>query len=212
MVMDCAEYFIVYFLFSGYGRIILLLCSCYCMRTNCVAAAIAYIISGLLDALDGHAARILNQSTKFGAMLDMLVDRCATMCLLACLIVFYPTWMFVFQLSMIVDISSHWLHMHSSILGGGQSHKTIDMNASPILRLYYHNRIVLFLMCLGNEIQLLHENVTWIGDEIFAIQLPTLKTTISAVVYKTAIYMYILTSVSQSEHACSYSAIHSFVN
>jgi CDP-diacylglycerol--inositol 3-phosphatidyltransferase len=39
-------------------------------------------LSGLLDAVDGHAARLLNQSSKFGAMLDMLTDRCATMCLL----------------------------------------------------------------------------------------------------------------------------------
>jgi len=36
-------------------------------------------LSGLLDAVDGHAARMLNQSSKFGAMLDMLTDRCATM-------------------------------------------------------------------------------------------------------------------------------------
>ena len=30
---------------------------------------------GLLDAVDGHAARLLGQSSKFGAMLDMLTDR-----------------------------------------------------------------------------------------------------------------------------------------
>ena len=34
-----------------------------------------YILSGFLDAFDGHAARAFNQSTKFGAMLDMLTDR-----------------------------------------------------------------------------------------------------------------------------------------
>merc|ERR1711879_32107 len=75
-----------------------------------------YILSGLLDAFDGHAARELNQSTKFGAMLDMLTDRCATMCLLATLSPFYPKWLFFFQLSMTIDISCHWIHLHTSLL------------------------------------------------------------------------------------------------
>ena len=72
------------------------------MPTNYVAAGWCYILSGLLDAFDGHAARALNQSTKFGAMLDMLTDRCATMCLLATLSTFYPKWLFFFQLSMTI--------------------------------------------------------------------------------------------------------------
>ena len=60
------------------------------MPTNYVMAAWCYILSGkhykkkliqlellsgLLDAVDGHAARLLGQSSKFGAMLDMLTDR-----------------------------------------------------------------------------------------------------------------------------------------
>jgi CDP-diacylglycerol--inositol 3-phosphatidyltransferase len=36
---------------------------------------IAYGISCLLDAADGHAARMLGQSSKFGAVLDMVTDR-----------------------------------------------------------------------------------------------------------------------------------------
>ena len=86
----------------GYGRIILALLSFWFMPTNYVAAGWCYILSGLLDAFDGHAARALNQSTKFGAMLDMLTDRCATMCLLATLSTFYPKWLFFFQLSMTI--------------------------------------------------------------------------------------------------------------
>ena len=67
-----------------------------------------YLLSGLLDAFDGHAARYLNQGTKFGAMLDMLTDRCATMCLCVVLAMFYPKWALFFQLSMSLDIASHW--------------------------------------------------------------------------------------------------------
>nr|CFW94243.1 Eka-PI synthase protein [Euperipatoides kanangrensis] len=90
--------------------------------------------------------------SKFGAMLDMLTDRCATMCLLVTLAHFYPSYMFFFQLSMALDIASHWLHLHSSVVQGGASHKLIDLSANPILRIYYHSKIVLFCMCAGNEL------------------------------------------------------------
>ncbi|CAH8458365.1 unnamed protein product [Heterobilharzia americana] len=136
----------------GYIRIVLLLLACCFMKNNCEITLLTYIISCLLDAVDGHAARSLNQSTKFGAMLDMIVDRCSTMCLLGCLIYFYPSYMFFFQLSMVIDIASHWLHLHSSILSGSSSHKVIDLKSNPFLRLYYTNKVVLFLMCAGNEL------------------------------------------------------------
>lgn len=54
-------------------------------------------------------------ATKFGAMLDMLTDRCATMCLLVNLSLLYPSYTFLFQLSMCLDITSHWLHLHRYI-------------------------------------------------------------------------------------------------
>lgn len=111
-----------------------------------------YLLSGFLDAFDGHAARYLGQGTKFGAMLDMLTDRCATMCLCVVLAMFYPKWAIFFQLSMSLDIASHWLHMHSSMMTGGSSHKAIDLSGNPILRLYYTSKPVLFLMCAGNEL------------------------------------------------------------
>lgn len=47
---------------SGYGRVILAIISFYFMPTNYVVACWCYIISGLLDAVDGHAARYFNQS------------------------------------------------------------------------------------------------------------------------------------------------------
>jgi len=48
---------------AGYVRIVSALFSFFFMPTNHVIAAWAYIISGLLDAVDGHAARLLNQGT-----------------------------------------------------------------------------------------------------------------------------------------------------
>jgi len=136
----------------GYARIFLALLSFWFMPTNYSMAAWCYIISGLLDAVDGHAARLLGQSSKFGAMLDMLTDRCATMCLLTTLSTFYPSFMFLFQLSMTIDISCHWLHIHTSLLQGSTSHKFVDPTGNYWMRLYYTDRKVLFGMCAGNEL------------------------------------------------------------
>lgn len=66
----------------GYARIVLAILSFYFMPTDCFMAASMYLLSGLLDAFDGHAARYFNQSTKFGAMLDMLTDRLSTLSLI----------------------------------------------------------------------------------------------------------------------------------
>ncbi|KAL1132808.1 hypothetical protein AAG570_010760 [Ranatra chinensis] len=121
------------------------------MPNNYILACFCYVVGGLLDAVDGHAARYFGQSTKYGAMLDQLTDRCGTMGLLVTLSYFYPRYMFFFQLSMVVDIACHWVYLHSSLLQGRTSHKFIDMSDNPIMSIYYTNRTVLFWMCAGNE-------------------------------------------------------------
>ncbi|XP_043835589.1 CDP-diacylglycerol--inositol 3-phosphatidyltransferase [Dromiciops gliroides] len=135
----------------GYARILFAFISFYFMPSCPFTASSFYLLSGLLDAFDGHAARALNQGTRFGAMLDMLTDRCSTMCLLVNLALLYPRATLLFQLSMSLDVASHWLHLHSSVVRGSESHKTIDLTGNPILRLYYTSRPVLFIMCAGNE-------------------------------------------------------------
>ena len=99
------------------------------------------------------------------------------MALLATLCTFYPNWMFLFQLSMVIDISCHWIHLHASLMQvrvliffffsfdflrncaiffsyfqGRTSHKLYDASENPIMRTYYTSRPVLFGMCAGNEI------------------------------------------------------------
>lgn len=43
------------------------------------------------------------------------------------------------------------LKYNRTLLQGKTSHKFIDMSENPIMRLYYTNRTVLFIMCAGNE-------------------------------------------------------------
>ncbi|CAH1112029.1 unnamed protein product [Psylliodes chrysocephalus] len=135
----------------GYARIVLAIISFYFMPTNYIIACVCYVVSALLDAFDGHAARYYNQSTKFGGMLDQLTDRCGTMGLVTVLAHFYPKYMFLFILSMCIDIACHWIFLHTSILQGKTSHKFVDMSENPIMSLYYTNKNVLFTMCAGNE-------------------------------------------------------------
>lgn len=134
----------------GYARIVLALISFYFMPTRWVIASVCYVTSALLDAFDGHAARAFNQSTKFGAMLDQLTDRCGTTGLIVTLSYFYPKYMFFFQVSIFIDIFCHWIYLHSQQLRGRTSHKFQDLNDNKLMAFYYQKG-PLFFMCAANE-------------------------------------------------------------
>ncbi|GBP41566.1 CDP-diacylglycerol--inositol 3-phosphatidyltransferase [Eumeta japonica] len=89
--------------------------------------------------------------TKFGGMLDQLTDRAGTAGLMMTLATFYPEYTFWLQVSMVIDITCHWIYLHTTILQGKTSHKFIDMSENPIMHVYYTNKTVLFFMCAGNE-------------------------------------------------------------
>ncbi|OBZ75531.1 CDP-diacylglycerol--inositol 3-phosphatidyltransferase [Grifola frondosa] len=135
----------------GYSRIILAAVALHYMNYHPIYSTLAYCISCLLDAFDGHAARALGQTSKFGAVLDMVTDRCTTSCLLCYLSSAYPNWALAFQFLISLDFSSHYMHMNSSLVTGSRSHKQVDSDVSWILSLYYDSR-TLFLVCAGNEL------------------------------------------------------------
>jgi hypothetical protein len=105
--------------------------------------SLLYSISCLLDALDGYAARYFNQSTRFGAVLDMVTDRCTTSCLLVFLSSAFPRWAIVFQGLISLDFASHYIHMYATLAMGGsaESHKNVDKSRSWLLNLYYTNKV-----------------------------------------------------------------------
>lgn len=116
--------------------------------------SLLYSISCLLDALDGYAARYFEQSTRFGAVLDMVTDRCTTACLLVFLSIAFPRWAIVFQGLISLDLASHYMHMYATLAMGGAdtSHKAVDRSRSWLLNLYYTNKTVLFVFCALNEL------------------------------------------------------------
>ncbi|GAP85695.1 putative CDP-alcohol phosphatidyltransferase [Rosellinia necatrix] len=138
----------------GYFRIVLAIASLYYMPLHPRTCSLLYSISCLLDALDGYAARYFNQSTRFGAVLDMVTDRCTTSCLLVFLSSAFPRWAIVFQGLISLDFASHYLHMYATLAMGGsaESHKNVDKSRSWLLNLYYTNKTVLFVTCALNEL------------------------------------------------------------
>lgn len=137
----------------GYFRILLLFCSLYYMLSNQRLAMLLYSGSYLLDAFDGLAARLLNQSSLFGGMLDMITDRVSTMCLIMTLGHLYPDHFFALQVLLSLDIASHWLHFFSSNLQGKSSHKSsFNSETNFLVRLYYENKLILTSTCAMEQI------------------------------------------------------------
>ncbi|KAL3481975.1 CDP-alcohol phosphatidyltransferase-domain-containing protein [Aspergillus californicus] len=157
----------------GYVRVVLAIASLYYMPLHPRTCSILYSVSCLLDALDGYAARYFNQSTTFGAVLDMVTDRCTTACLLVFLSSAWPRWALIFQSLIALDMASHYMHMYATLSMGGsnQSHKKIDSSRSWVLYLYYNSRTVLFICCAANEL-------FFIGLYLLSFSSPTLSSSL----------------------------------
>ena len=127
----------------GYSRIVLAIASLYYMPLHPRTCSLLYSVSCLLDALDGVAARYFQQSTQFGAVLDMVTDRCTTACLLVFLSSAWPRWALLFQGLISLDLASHYMHMYATLTmgGSGHSHKWVEPGRSRLLHLYYTNKV-----------------------------------------------------------------------
>ncbi|KAA8651499.1 CDP-diacylglycerol--inositol 3-phosphatidyltransferase [Aspergillus tanneri] len=154
----------------GYLRVVLAIASLYYMPLHPRTCSLLYSVSCLLDALDGYAARYFSQSTTFGAVLDMVTDRCTTACLLVFLSSAWPRWAIIFQGLIALDMASHYMHMYATLSMGGssQSHKKVEASRSWILYQYYHSRTVLFICCALNE-------AFFIGLYLLSFSSPTLS-------------------------------------
>eukprot|EP00802_Teleaulax_amphioxeia_P018373 Tamp_18565.p3 GENE.Tamp_18565~~Tamp_18565.p3 ORF type:complete len:163 (+),score=20.05 Tamp_18565:693-1181(+) len=85
-------------------------------------------------------------------MLDMVTDRCASACLFALLAKLYPGPIgFSCYFMLALDLASHYCIVYSQLLQGTASHKKMGDDTNWLLKIYYHNQIVLFLCCLLNE-------------------------------------------------------------
>jgi CDP-diacylglycerol--inositol 3-phosphatidyltransferase len=97
----------------GYVRIILLFAFYISDKSVNIWLQISfYALSQILDGLDGHAARYLNQCSELGANLDMIIDRATSIVLLFKIVkdtVGYLYLKHFMLLFLLLDIFSHWL-------------------------------------------------------------------------------------------------------
>lgn len=137
----------------GFARVILLVLSFFSMKGYpTLTMGLFYSTSCLLDAFDGYYARKFGQSTKFGAVLDMVTDRCSTCSLIVYLSILYPNFYIGFQILVSLDLASHYVHMYAQINSGSNSHKNLNKDANWLLKFYYESRTFLFWVCAFNEI------------------------------------------------------------
>ena len=134
----------------GYLRVILTLTSVYYAFSNWVVFIVCYSGGAILDLFDGMAARKFNQCSKFGAVLDMVTDRVSTNLLYLVLAVMNPEYYFTFALLAAADYSSHWAQMYAAA-AAGTHHKVLDADRNWLLRVYYSNRVFMFLNCVSQE-------------------------------------------------------------
>lgn len=105
------------------------------------------------------------------------VCRLGSTAILAVLGHLYPSYIFIFQLMVMLDISSHWILTYSTALLGRSSHKLTDSSLNPLLRIYYIPSI-LTLFVFTNELFLaslyiLHFTPGFTGEYIASFEITT---------------------------------------
>lgn len=139
----------------GYARMVCSIVSYLVARDYPALCLVLYTASFILDAADGMAARALDQCSHFGAILDMLTDRASTAGFLVVLDgVMQPMpYRYTFVLSSLVflDVASHFCRMYASLFIKKESHKDVSDSIFSLLRVYYSNRRVMGVFCIGQE-------------------------------------------------------------
>ena len=136
----------------GYFRVAFLIASLFFLQKGPEVFVVLYAVSYILDCVDGPVARAMGQTSKFGAVFDMVTDRSSTALLLATSAGCYPLFAPIFLSLILLDISAHWMQMYSSLVSGKTSHKDANLDHSPLLRLYYKNRKFMGLLCVSAEL------------------------------------------------------------
>ena len=129
-----------------------------------------YAIAFILDEFDGRAARAYNQSSNFGAALDMVADRSATAGLCLILAQLYPNYLLAFIGAIALDVSSHYYLIYATGILGKTSHKdSAQWSTNGLMKLYYGKKSFMDLLILGNELfyMLLYLNFYLLGINIY---------------------------------------------
>ncbi len=136
----------------GYIRIVLILLGLSIFHQYPVMGYFILGLSAGLDMLDGFLARIFNQTSKFGAILDYALDRATTACYYFIISIVYPDLWIPSILLLNLDIIGHYFHLQSSHVQNKSSHKNSEDDDPWIIRMYFINRFVLTASCLTSDL------------------------------------------------------------
>ena len=138
----------------GYARFGFYLASFICHSLSNWQLCIGlYAIAFILDEFDGRAARAYNQSSNFGAALDMVADRSATAGLCLILTQLYPRYLLAFIIAIAIDVSSHYYLIYATGMLKQSSHKDASQwSSNGLLKLYYGSKSFMDVLILGNEV------------------------------------------------------------
>ncbi|CAM9940742.1 unnamed protein product [Ectocarpus fasciculatus] len=143
----------------GYARVALVLASYYLAETNWKASSCFYLVAFAGDAVDGHVARKFKQASRFGAVLDMVTDRCSTAGLLLVLSRLYGRReAFAFLVLMFIDLFSHWMHTHrredppQDVVEKHHKSTATLKRRNILIRTYYDNLPFFAFCCIGAEL------------------------------------------------------------
>jgi CDP-diacylglycerol--inositol 3-phosphatidyltransferase len=138
----------------GYGRVLAMLAAFYFFFSEYKYCMGCYTVAFMGDAIDGYVARMMNQSSKYGGVLDMVTDRISSAGFMALLAQLYPEHAHGLALLICLDVASHWFHVVSIIMiGNDQHHKSAETlkNRNFLLRWYYAIYPLFGYCCVGTE-------------------------------------------------------------
>ncbi|EKF34027.1 CDP-diacylglycerol--inositol 3-phosphatidyltransferase [Trypanosoma cruzi marinkellei] len=154
----------------GYVRLLLSLGSFIVLGNYPAMFLTFYTLSFVLDAADGMIARLMDQCSHFGAIFDMLTDRASTAGLLLVLnhvLQPMPDWFTTLCAFLVfLDVASHFCRMYVTLFFHKESHKDTSKSIFSLLRLYYSNRKVMFLLCVGQEFSYILLYAYWMYNEV----------------------------------------------
>jgi CDP-diacylglycerol--inositol 3-phosphatidyltransferase len=187
-----------------YTRVVLNVIGFYYVKQYPNLFMFLYMTSYFLDDLDGIVARLLNQKSNFGAIIDMIIDRLATCGLLMVLSSFYPDWQFLFILLMMLDIGSHWLQTQSCIVVPDNENHKIFNEPFAILNTYYKNRTFMAIVCFGAEVSLMALYYMYFNPKLMDSVLFKCFISLNVPWYILKQYISVLQIISASERIANY--------
>ena len=119
---------------------------------NWKIAVFLYFLGFVGDLMDGWVARKFNQTTLYGATLDMVIDRVATAGLLCILASRIKHQAFIYASLIALDIGSHWFHMASTATQGHHKDSKVLEERNIVLRWYYGVKWFFAYCCVGQEL------------------------------------------------------------